>query len=352
MTTQPISGPTLARELVLAHSWNPIAYQILNPGIQHWFNPRGDALVGYIDCHRIRVVAGAPVCDPARVLEVAHEFEADAERRHERVCYFHVGPRFVSGIRHSAGYCIASIGSLPFWNPADWQAIVESDASLRYQVARARNKAITVMEISAETGSKSSELRVIREEWLRRKHLPPLHFLTEPEIFGQLADRRLFVARRNGHIIAYLLCTPMPNRNGWLFEQWARGDHAPLGTSELLVHCAMSAFAREGCTTVTLGLTPLSSRGGVVPGEPGPRWLRALFRFMRWTANPLYNFKGLEHYKYKLRPHWSEPAYVVVNSDRFRPINVFAIAHAFMGSPLQLFAWQTIKKNLEPLMHR
>jgi lysylphosphatidylglycerol synthetase-like protein (DUF2156 family) len=114
----------------------------------------------------------------------------------------------------------------------------------------------------------------------------------------------------------------------------------------------MSTFALEGCTTVTLGLTPLSVRGGVVPGEPGPLWLRALFRFMRWSANPLYNFKGLEHYKYKLRPHWSEPAYVVVNSDRFEPINVFAIAHAFMGSPLQLFAWQTLKKNLEPLMRR
>ena len=352
MSSQRLSETTLARELVLAHSWNPIAYQILNPGIQHWFNRRRDALVGYTDCHHIRVVAGAPVCDPARILEVIDEFEADAESSSERVCYFHVGPRFVSILRNSARYSIASIGSLPYWNPIGWQSILKSDASLRYQVARARNKSITVAEISAETASKSIELQNIREEWLRRKHLPPLHFLTEPDIFGQLADRRLFVAKRDGGIIAYLLCTPMPNRNGWLFEQWARGDHAPLGTSELLVHSAMSTFAHEGCTTVTLGLTPLARRGGIVPGEPGPGWLRALFRFMRWSANPLYNFKGLEHYKYKLRPHWSEPAYAVVNSDHFQAINVFAIAHAFMGSPLQLFAWQTLKKNIGPIIHK
>jgi lysylphosphatidylglycerol synthetase-like protein (DUF2156 family) len=67
---------------------------------------------------------------------------------------------------------------------------------------------------------------------------------------------------------------------------------------------------------------------------------------MRLTANPLYNFKGLEHYKYKLRPHYSEPVYAVVNDSRFRPTDVFAIAHAFAGSPLQLFAWEVMRKTL------
>jgi lysylphosphatidylglycerol synthetase-like protein (DUF2156 family) len=86
------------------------------------------------------------------------------------------------------------------------------------------------------------------------------------------------------------------------------------------------------------------------PGEPGPLWLRALFRFMRLTANPLYNFKGLEHYKYKFRPHYSEGAYVVVNSGHFRPINVLAMAHAFAGSPMQLFAWQVLKKTFRRLI--
>ena len=72
---------------------------------------------------------------------------------------------------------------------------------------------------------------------------------------------------------------------------------------------------------------------------------------MRFTANPLYNFKGLEHYKYKLRPHYSEPVYAVVNDSRFRPANVFAIAHAFAGSPLQLFAWEVIRKTAARTFH-
>ena len=35
-----------ARRLVLAHGWNATAYQIINPGIDHWFSSRGDAVIG------------------------------------------------------------------------------------------------------------------------------------------------------------------------------------------------------------------------------------------------------------------------------------------------------------------
>ncbi|HEY6251774.1 MAG TPA: phosphatidylglycerol lysyltransferase domain-containing protein, partial [Candidatus Angelobacter sp.] len=173
----------------------------------------------------------------------------------------------------------------------------------------------------------------------------------EPEVFHHLAHRRLFVARRGGRMLAYLLCSPMPNRNGWLLEQWARSDDAPLGVSELLVHEAMSTFGEEGCREVTLGLVPLSSEG-LVPGDPGPLWLKFLFRFMRLTANPLYNFKGLEYYKYKLRPHYTEPVYAVVTGRRFSPLNVVAIAHIFAGSPLELFAWRTLKRAFKHKRHR
>lgn len=102
---------SLACELVLAHSWNPIAYQILNPGIQRWLSEHGDGLIGYVPCHHIRVVAGAPVCNPARIREIAREFEADAERNRQRVCYFYVGPRFISIVRDLPRFSFAAIGS-------------------------------------------------------------------------------------------------------------------------------------------------------------------------------------------------------------------------------------------------
>lgn len=339
--------PALALRLVLAHSWNPIAYQILNPGIGHWFNRTRDAVIGFVTARGVRVAAGAPICRPTILPRVVREFEADARANGERVCYFHVGPRFAGVLSSTGEHSIARIGSMPYWNPTDWHSIFGSDASLRYQVARAVNKGITVAELTAEAAVGNSELSNIRRQWLDGKHLPPLHFLIEPEVFHHLEDRRLFVARLKGRMVAYLLCSPMPKRNGWLFEQWARSTAAPLGVSELLVHEAMSAFAAEGCQEVTMGMAPLSGKG-LVSGAPGPLWLKLMFRFMRLTANPLYNFRGLEHYKYKLRPHYSEPVYAAVRGRRFSPLNVIAIAHAFAGSPLQLFAKETLRKALRP----
>jgi phosphatidylglycerol lysyltransferase len=349
MTSPTVSDFALARELVFAHSWNPIAYQILNPGIQLWFSQQRDAVIGYVKWNHVWVVAGAPVCSPTRIAGIIEEFESDAARERSGVCYFHVGPRFLGVVNNSPRHSSAAIGALPFWNPMRWDAVLRSSSSLRYQISRARNKGIVVTEMPAAIAATSQDLRDIRQQWLSRKHLPPLHFLIEPDIFGQLIDRRLFIASRNHKVIGYLLCTPMPNREGWLFEQWAHDARAPLGTSEALVHAAMSTFGRENFCHVTMGLVPLSK--SVTPlGEPGPLWLRSLFRFMRLTANPLYNFKGLEHYKYKFRPHHSEAAYVVVNSGHFRPINVLAMAHAFAGSPMQLFAWQVLKKTFRRLM--
>ena len=65
-----------------------------------------------------------PVCRPTIVRQVAEEFEDDAARAREKVCYFHAGPRFASIISASRQHSIASIGSMPYWNPMDWSSIL------------------------------------------------------------------------------------------------------------------------------------------------------------------------------------------------------------------------------------
>src|SRR4051812_37695444 len=52
----------VVRDLVMSHGWNSTCYQIINPGIEHWFAAAGDAVVGYVKAAGFRVVAGAPVC--------------------------------------------------------------------------------------------------------------------------------------------------------------------------------------------------------------------------------------------------------------------------------------------------
>jgi len=327
-----------ARELVLEHGWNATAYQILNPGIAHWFSRAGDAVIGYVRRSGVRVVAGAPVCAPDRLRDVVAEFAADARATGDRVCYFGAGARLERVIR-SAGSCgTVGLGAQPSWDPRRWQGIIARRASLRAQLNRARNKGVAVASWSAEHARNSPELARLLAEWLEGLGLPPLHFLIETDTIALTRDRRIFVAVRGERAIAYLVASPVPARRGWLIEQIVRGRESPNGTSELLVDAAMRALASEGAEYVTLGLAPLSRQSHWA--DPAvPAWLRLVLRWVRAHGRRFYDFDGLDRFKTKFAPEeWEE---IVAIDDRapFSMRALWAIAAAFGGgSPVTLGA--------------
>lgn len=317
-----------ARELVLEHGWNATAYQILNPGIDLWFAEGGDAVVGFVERHGVRVVAGAPVCAAGRLAAVAAEYEAGAAREGRRVCYFGAGHRLEAAHRGSPRHSRVLLGAQPAWNPADWPSMLAGHASLRQQVNRARHKDVAVTEWPAERAARSPALRRCLEEWLAGKGLPPLHFLVEPGTLSRLFDRRVFVAERADEVVGFLVATPIPVRDGWLVEQMVRGREAPNGTTELMLDALVRAACDRGSRYVTLGLSPLSDRAGR-PGEGAPPWMRLLLGWLRAHVHRFYNFEGLEAFKAKFRPARWEPIYAIADEPRFSPRTLYAIAAAF-----------------------
>src|SRR4051794_31474747 len=117
-----------ARALVFRYGWNATAYQIVNPGIEHWFSARGDAVIGFVRHYGVRVVAGAPVCDNARLPEVVAEWEREAARERDGVCYFGAAGRVQSLLEGAAGYATVVLGAQPVWKPARWSEIIASHA--------------------------------------------------------------------------------------------------------------------------------------------------------------------------------------------------------------------------------
>jgi phosphatidylglycerol lysyltransferase len=343
----------LARELVFCYGWNATSYQILNPGIAYWFAPEGDAVVGYVRRTGVRIVAGAPVCPADRLDVVLAEFEAAAAKAQERVCYFAASFRLYSTLCTSPAHATLPIGAQPVWNPANWPAILKHNASLRAQLNRARNKGVAVAEWPSERAGADPDLRRCLAEWLQTRALPTLRFLTEPVALEHLGDRRIFVAAAPAKAadegetkpVAFLLATPVPDRNGWLIEQIARGHAAPNGTAELLVDGAMRTLAAEGADYVTLGLAPLSRR---VPPDAEPAvptnglawlrlsWLRLLLAWVRAHGRRFYNFEGLDAFKAKFKPDRWEPIYAISNEPHFSFQTLYAIAAAFSsGSPVR-----------------
>lgn len=340
MSPQPTEAERAeARELVLAHGWNATAYQILNPGIDLWFSGDRRAVIGFVRHGHARVVAGAPVCEAARLDEVAQLFADATHQRGEYVCYFGAGDRLDARYATDRDWSRVLLGAQPSWDPHHWPAAVAMRPSLRAQFNRARNKGVRIEEWPSQRAENHGALRRCLAEWLQTRHLPPLHFLVEPETLSNLADRRVFVAvRGEREVLAFTVLSPVPARNGWLVEQIVRGHWAPNGTAELLLDCAMNRVAESGATYVTLGLSPLSQRADVVDLDE-PRWLKFLLGWVRLHGARFYNFGGLESFKAKFNPdHW-EPIFAIAEGRSFPPAALYAIAGAFSGgNPLKLVA--------------
>jgi len=125
-----------------------------------------------------------------------------------------------------------------------------------------------------------------------------MHFLVEPETLEALDGRRVFVAERDGTAIGFTVLSPVPNRNGYLTEQFVRGRRAPNGTVELALYCALKKVADEGAEYVTMGIVPLSQHSEDA-GASNPVWLRLLTRWVRSHGRRFYNFDGLDAFTFR-----------------------------------------------------
>ena len=319
-----------ARELVLQHGWNTTSYQILNPGFSFWFDPAGDAVAGVVRAGRVWVVGGAPVCSGARLAEVSLRLERDAHQAGARVCYVAAQRRLEEARGRDADVATLRLGAEPFWHPHRWPEILAGHSSLRAQLARARNKGVSVTPLAAATVP-LDQLRIAQTHWLDAKQMPPLGFLTTPWLLDAIGDRRVFVATRGGAVVGYLVLTPVPGRSGWLAEQIVRTPDAPNGTAELLVDAAFRTLADEGAAFLSLGIVPLSTRTG--GDDDAPWWLRALFGWARAHGRRFYNFEGLDRFKAKFDPSAWEPVYAMANSPRLSPALLWGVLSAVLGGP-------------------
>jgi phosphatidylglycerol lysyltransferase len=312
----------------MKHGWNAVAYQVLNPGFEHWFSPEGDAVAGYVRRAGRWVVAGAPICAPDRLPLVIEQLEADARADGCRVCYFGAAVRLYEGCKNPPRHSVVTLGSQPVWDPTDWGGVIQRKASVRAQILRAQNKHVVVSESKLPTPADFVKLQQLLDDWLRSRAMPPMHFLVEPGTLGLLADRRLFVALQGETVVGFLVASPIPCRNGWLVEQIIRHSTSPNGTNELLLHHAMLAFAKEQAGYVTLGLVPLA-QNLPVDAQENPLWLALLFKWVRAHGRRFYNFAGLEAFKSKFRPTKWEPIYAISTEARFTPRTLWTIGAAF-----------------------
>lgn len=271
------------------------------------------------------------MCEKDRLRDVIDNFENEARMCGESVCYFAAETRLESAVADRTDHSKFLIGAQPAWDPRAWAGIVKSQRSIRSQLNRARNKGVKVTEWVSSRAKNDPELASVLGRWLETKHLPPLHFMVEPDTLGRLDHRRVFVAECGGSVVGFLVLSPIAKRKGWLFEQFPHVAEAPNGTVELMIDTAMCALADDGCSYATIGLSPLSRRAHIELMEQ-PAWLRIVLAWIRKHGQRFYNFDGLDSFKAKLRPDRWEPVYAVVDSPAVSPRHLYAIASVFSGN--------------------
>lgn len=272
-------------ELIKRHGWNATAFQTLGQGFAYWFDG-DDACVAYTDTGAAWVAAGAPLCAPSRLGEVARRFVDAARSEGRRASFFGVEQRFLD----ASGARSVPIGDQPVWSATQWEATVKGSSSLREQLRRARAKGVEIRAIEPGDARALEALASVRSAWEATRPMASMGFLVAPADLGWPAERRSWLAEVDGELVGFLHAAPVYARRGWLLEEFVRTHGAPNGTVELLIDTAMRAFADEGSEYVTMGLAPLS---GDTPG-----WLKAVAR----AGAGLYDFEGLERFKARFKP--------------------------------------------------
>ena len=159
----------LARELVMSYGWNATCYQILNPGIEHWFSPKIPAVVGYTRRLGVVLVAGAPVCAGESLRKFVRNLKEPARSQNCRVCYVCAG-RGAGALRCFRGSNTASVtlGTPAGVGSWDWPQLIQDHSSLRAQLNRCRNKDVIVEAAVPDEAAGDPELRRVLQGVVER----------------------------------------------------------------------------------------------------------------------------------------------------------------------------------------
>lgn len=336
-----------AQDIILRYGWNTMSYQLLAPGIRHWFAPDRDAMVGYVETRTHVVIAGSPVASDEDLAAVTEQFLQFVRRSGKTPVVFGAQDRLLSGWPENEAMSRVLIGVQPVWHPEELAERFRSVRSLRAQVHRAVNKGISVRRVEVMDPSLQSAMERCRRDWLHQHPMTELHFLVESTIPQQCDGRIILVGEREeAGIVGYCIAAPIPMRNGWLIEHLVRSADAPNGSTELLVQRMAERLHGEGAEFVTLGLSPLSAP--VLQSSAGPWWTGALFRAMRTVGERWYHFRGLERFKEKFRPVRREPVYLLAAAPEITPAVFHAVAAAFLGMAPADFLRQHLMRLFDP----
>jgi phosphatidylglycerol lysyltransferase len=326
-------------ELLRRHGYNTNSFLWMYPDFEHFVSDRTGGLIAYVRRGAVVIAAGDPLCEPADQAACLEEFRAwcDAQGRH---CLVLTASERLADLARPLGFSAIPVGASPYFDVQTYSPRGDRPKKVRSAANQARRLGLVVREYRP-AALRDAELEAamldVCHRWAASHRVQQLSFLLRLEPFAYAAEKRYFVATRNGRVEGFLACSPIYARKGWYFEDLLRRPDATNGTTELLVLEAIRMLRAEGYELATLGASPLMPIDASVPGHRAedradhPHLLRALDLVYRY-GDALYQFRSLHHYKAKYAATRWEVDYCLCWPPAVGPRLVLSVFAAFAGS--------------------
>jgi lysylphosphatidylglycerol synthetase-like protein (DUF2156 family) len=260
-TAPAASAPRDVLDVMRRHADHSSAFLTLNDGTEHYVDPQIDGTVAYRRSGRHLIQLCDPIAAPEDRPALLESFKTWAAGQKLRITAMQL-LRDAAELYARNGFTVNQVGSSYEIDLETFTLRGTRFMKLRNKLKRSKRLGVVVEELDAERRSDpavEAELEQVDAEWLRGKgrFAKQLEFMVGERGGRGAPLRRVFVARHEGHIVAYVTYSPVfGHRAGWLYDLTRRLPSSPPGTIELIFHTALEKIQSEGSRWLHLGLTP------------------------------------------------------------------------------------------------
>jgi lysyl-tRNA synthetase class 2 len=296
-----------AAELVRAHGTDTLSFFKLRADKHYYFNPDGQAFVGYRIENGVLLLSGDPVGPKAAFPELLRELKAFADTRGLKLGAVGASERLLP-LYESLGLKTVYLGD---------EAILELDRfSLEGRPIRKVRQSVTRLSKAGYT-SELHELRDLDAATIEqiedvlergRQGAPERGFsMTMDSLTGENDHETLVVLARDEHhrIRGVLHFVPCYGRPTMSLSFMRRDPDTPNGLTEFLVATAATLLKERGLSEMSLNFAAFAKW----MHSPEKRYERVLGRLVA-LGNPFFQIESLYRFNAKFFPRW-EPRYLV-----------------------------------------
>lgn len=255
MTMLALDNKSKLLQWLKKYSRSSSSYLTLSKGIKYFSSSSLDGYIGYVKQANV-AVAFEPVCNAADVSKLIHEFKLFCIKNKLHICFFNCAENGVK-IFKDCRFKILYIGAEPFVALAKLTTIGSKMQSIKRGINHAKRANICIEECFRVDDKVKIELESVTKDWLLTKRMPELSFMVGSLSFEP--ERRYFVARKNGKIIAFAIYNPIYATKSYYLDLNRRMRNAPNGTMEYLLALSFEKLKHEGVERIYLGLSPFSN---------------------------------------------------------------------------------------------